>query len=148
MMTRTKASGDVEITSHDIFDGIFCLMVMRGHSGIDIETHTSEHYYAYDAACEAVSRRVKELCDADPKKVCTFIIRCDMYGISETARDQIHSWLRFGGAHLRTNGHGYIFFDMNADWAEETLKRQITATGFSREVYEDLTKIFLSIYTP
>jgi hypothetical protein len=149
-MPNTRKAEETRITAHDIFDGIFCLLILRGYESINPDMHTAEHYYAYDAACEAVAKKVLELCnEEDSGKYCTFRIVChNMHGNSTKAREQILSWLSWGGAHIRSNGRGYIFFDMDADWAEETLQRQIAATGFGREVYEELTKTFLSIYRP
>lgn len=148
MPTAKKA--ELRIHQSDVFDGIFCILIIRGQDGIRPDAETSQHQFAYDAACEAVSKRVEELCEIDGSgKHCAFRIRCDnLYGTSNEARAQIFSWLSSGRAYTRSNQNGYVYFDISMARAEKTLQRMVEATGFSREVFEELTKLFIDIYYP
>ncbi len=144
--TRERAEKTL-IGDRDVFDGIFCLLIMRGFTFVDPDQHTSQHYYAYDAACKVVSERVKQLCaPEDSGKIWYVTIHPDVHGISETARDQIRSWLSWGGVYIRSGGGSRHYFDIGVNEAQATLERMINVTGYSRETFEELTEIFIKIY--
>lgn len=145
-MPKTKRNKQIEIEAVDIFGGIISLICIRGYKGIDPRRRTSEQRYAYDAACVAVSKRVLELC-AERDDYCTFRMVADqMHGDSRRAREELMFWLSCGLVHMRIPSDGFYYFSIGKDEAEEKLQRHIEHTGYTREMFEELTDLFESIY--
>jgi len=141
-MPRTRQDGQVRIHDHDIFGGIFSLMVIRGYTSI--RPHNSHN--TYDAACAAVSAEVEKLCE-QRDWWCDFRIRIHpIHGDSPTARDQLLFWQSLRLLHSRVPPNGNLYFDMSKDDAEEWLQKCIDNTTFDREVFVRLTNLFLEIF--
>lgn len=134
----TKLDPD-RITAHDIFDGIFAMLVMRGWDRLH---PYKSHYYE---ACAEVYKVVRKYCDENDLN-CRFVIVLDLHGQSDTAHQMISSWLPSGFVHVRMPGDGSYHFGLNPDWAEDMLLRDMEYTGLSREFYTELTDLFAKVY--
>lgn len=145
-MSKGQQSKEMRINSVDVFGGVFALVKLAGHLGIDPNRHTQDHYFAYDAACVAVAQRVLELSDERGDN-CRFRMRAHViHGDCPTARDELTFWLSTHTMHLRVPGNGQYYFSISDSYAEDMLERSITQTGYAREIFEELTHLFLGIY--
>lgn len=145
-MSTNQRKSETRINSVDIFGGIFALVKLAGHLGIDPNRHTQDHYFAYDSACVAVAQRVLEISEERGDNCRFRMITHVIHGDSPAARDELTFWLSTHTMHLRTPGNGMYYFSIDDGFAEHMLETSIRHTGYTREIFEELAQLFLSIY--
>ncbi len=135
----TSDRAEVEILQHDIFDAIFSLLILKGYTDLSLRKR-------YDEACVAVYKRVNDICVSSNTTCGFYIVQHPLHGDSQTARDSLREWHINGAMYLRVPVDGSYVFGLDSALAEKRLNGCIERTGFSKEVFEELTRLFLNIY--
>lgn len=134
------------INCGDVFSGVFATLRIRGYIGIQINRMTAVDSLAYDSACEAVYKRVRELCDERGDNCRFVIITHRFHGDSQKARDELWHWVSYRMMQLRSDGKGYFYFSINEDFANNVLEHAVNSTGYTKEIFDELTDLFVDVY--
>lgn len=144
-MPKAEEAQATRINTQDVFDGIFAMVKLRSYDGIDPE-RSGANGYLYVNACIAVTQRVMEL-SKERGDECTFRMRPhQIHGTCPDARQVINYWLGSGCMHLRVPGVGFYYFSIFNSQATEILEDSMHNTGYTREIFTELTELFLNTY--